>query len=91
MSRIPAGSIVTTLSGGDSFVGNNGIEVNEDEIFYLTVTSTTMGSGTTVADATVVVTMTATVIAAVTVTTSPQTSLAVRSSRSRKTSSQATS
>ena len=49
---VPAGSIVTTLSGGDSFVGNNGIEINEDEIFYLTVTSTTMGSGTTVADAT---------------------------------------
>ena len=52
-TMVPAGSIVTTLSGGDSFVGNNGIEVNEDEIFYLTVTSTTMGSGTTVADATV--------------------------------------
>ncbi len=52
-TMVPAGSIVTTLSGGDSFVGDNGIEVNEDEIFYLTVTSTTMGSGTTCADATV--------------------------------------
>ena len=54
-TMVPAGSIVTTLAGGDSFVGNNGIEVNEDEIFYLTVTSTTMGSGTTVADATLLV------------------------------------
>jgi uncharacterized delta-60 repeat protein len=52
-TMVPAGSIVTTLSGGDSFVGDNGIEVNEDEIIYLTVTSTTMGSGTTAADATV--------------------------------------
>ncbi len=52
-TMVPAGSIVTTLAGGDSFVGNNGIEVNEDEIFYFTVTSTTMGSGTTVADATI--------------------------------------
>ncbi|MGB5676410.1 MAG: DUF2341 domain-containing protein, partial [Gammaproteobacteria bacterium] len=52
-TMVPAGSIVTTLTGGDSFVGANGIEVNEDEIIYLTVASTTMGSGTTVADATV--------------------------------------
>jgi hypothetical protein len=52
-TMVPAGSIVTTLAYGDSFVGNNNILVDEDEIFYLTVTTTTMGSGTTTADATV--------------------------------------
>jgi hypothetical protein len=52
-TMVPAGSIVTTLANGDDSVGNNGILVNEDEVFYLTVTSTTMGSGTTVANATV--------------------------------------
>ncbi len=52
-TMVPAGSIVTTLANGDSFVGDNGILVDEDEIFYLTVTTTTMGSGTTSADATV--------------------------------------
>lgn len=51
-TMVPAGSIVTTLAGGDSFVGANGITVNEDEIIYLSVTSTTMGSGSTVANAT---------------------------------------
>jgi hypothetical protein len=52
-TMVPAGSIVTTLAGGDSFVGDNGILVDEDQIFYLTVSTTTMGSGTTSADATV--------------------------------------
>jgi hypothetical protein len=52
-TTLAAGSIVTTLAGGDSFVGDNNIEVNNDEIIYLTVNSTTMGSGTTSADATV--------------------------------------
>jgi VCBS repeat-containing protein len=52
-TMVPAGSIVTTLANGDSFVGDNGILVDEDELFYLTVSTTTMGSGTTSADATV--------------------------------------
>ncbi|WP_297696753.1 DUF2341 domain-containing protein, partial [uncultured Eudoraea sp.] len=51
-TMVPAGSIVTTLAGGDSSVGANGTMINNDEIFYLTVTSTTMGSGSTVANAT---------------------------------------
>ncbi|WP_035247523.1 DUF7948 domain-containing protein, partial [Desulfogranum mediterraneum] len=52
-AMVPAGSIVTTLAGGQVGVGDNSIFIDEDEIFYLTVTSTTMGSsGTTAADAT---------------------------------------
>ena len=52
-TMLPEGAIVTTLANGDNSVGDNGIFVDEDQIIYLTVASTTMGSGTTSADATV--------------------------------------
>ena len=49
-TTVSAGTIITTLAYGDSFTGDNSIETNEDEVLTLTVTTTTMGSGTSAAD-----------------------------------------
>ncbi|MCB1759934.1 MAG: DUF4347 domain-containing protein, partial [Gammaproteobacteria bacterium] len=49
---VPAGSIVTTLTGKITGLGSNNLALNGDEMFYLTVSTTTMGSGTTDVSAT---------------------------------------
>ena len=51
-TSLTAGNILVTLDGHDNSVGNNGIDVTANDIFYLDVTTTTMGgTGTTSADA----------------------------------------
>ena len=47
---LDAGTILLTLNNTNTSVGDNGISVDEHDIFYLNVTTT--GSGTTAADAT---------------------------------------
>ncbi|MFB3103686.1 MAG: Ig-like domain-containing protein, partial [Pseudomonadales bacterium] len=49
------GTLLITLNADDGSVGDNGISVNEEDIFYLEVTETTLVAGTTVADATLLV------------------------------------
>ena len=49
---LPASALLVTLDANDGSVGTNGIAVNENDIFYLTVSQTTLGSGTAVANAT---------------------------------------
>lgn len=46
------GSILVTIDGLDPAIGDNNISVDRQDIFYLTVTTTTMGSGATAANAT---------------------------------------
>ena len=50
-----AGQILAILDGSDSDVGNNNITVAAGDIFYLNVTTTTLGTGTTAATATLLV------------------------------------
>ena len=47
-----SGRILVTLKADDATVGTNSISTNQEDIFYLTVTSTDIGSGTSAATAT---------------------------------------
>ncbi len=47
-----AGAILMTLEGDDSSTGSNSIATKKEDVFFLTVTQTTLGSGTAVANAT---------------------------------------
>ena len=51
-ATVPAGSLVTTLTNTDPNVGTNGLSVTGDDVFYLSVATTTMGTGTSSATAT---------------------------------------
>ncbi len=49
---VQAGNILVTLDGNDNSVGNNGISVTSNDVFYLDLSTTTMGpTSTTSADA----------------------------------------
>ncbi len=50
---VSSGSIVTTLKNSDFGVGDNNLSADSNDIIYFTVSTTTMGSGTTAADATI--------------------------------------
>ena len=47
-----AGTILMTLDADDSSTGSNSIATKKEDVFFLTVTQTTLGSGTAVANAT---------------------------------------
>ena len=49
---LESGTILVTLKDDDATVGTNSISTNQEDIFYLTVTSTDIGSGTSAATAT---------------------------------------
>lgn len=51
-TTLPAGSILVTLTDDDNNVGDNSINTKQQDIFYLEVTSTEIGSGSSAADAT---------------------------------------
>ena len=51
-ASLAAGNILVTLDGNDAAVGNNNVSVTSNDIFYLDVSTTTMGgTSTTSADA----------------------------------------
>ena len=51
-TSLAAGNILVTLDGNDAGVGNNNLSVTSNDVFYLDVTTTTMGvTNTTVANA----------------------------------------
>ena len=54
-ATIKAGNILVTLNGDDTGVGDNNIDVLASDIFLLDVTTTTMGSGNTSANATLMI------------------------------------
>ena len=49
---LPAGAILVTLDADDNTTGDNNIATKKQDVFYLTVTQTTLGSGSAVANAT---------------------------------------
>lgn len=49
---LPSGVILVTLDADDSTTGDNNIATKKQDVFYLTVTQTTLGSGNAVANAT---------------------------------------
>ena len=52
---LTAGQVLVTLDGDDAAVGSNNLSVLENDVFYLDVTTTTLGSGTSAATATLLV------------------------------------
>ena len=50
-TTLAAGTLVTTLAGNVNDVGTNDLDVRRDEIITLSLTSTTMGSGTSSGEA----------------------------------------
>ncbi len=50
-TTLQSGTILLTLKKDDSAVGDNGLDTKAQDIFYLDVTSTLMGSGTSSVDA----------------------------------------
>lgn len=51
-TALSPGTILVTINGNDNNIGDNHISVRRQDIFYLTVTATDMGSSTTAANAT---------------------------------------